>query len=160
MTEQKSILTAPSILEYTSSTEMVRLFRKSFVLGIWYFLTAHLPRRLPRDLAEWEKFRFILMTYFGVLDREISWMAVSSHVSSTPAGVMYRSYQYFANVAVRQLMVNDAARETNQKFAVSLQAKLKVAIDKENARHAAQEKANGEAQAAGGEACPPDAEAH
>ena len=131
---------------------------KLLILHIWFFLTAWIPRPFPKDSDDWEYVKKTLHVYFGVPDKEMCWMAAAAQVMSAPAWKMRRSYQYLANVAIRQLIVNDAARAEQQKMVVALHEKLHVAVKKEVAIEEAEK--NGQTRVSGEEALQVNAQAH
>lgn len=78
--------------------------------GLYYKLTAYMPRRMPQTSDEYMKFKEIMMKYYGVEDNPAAMATVASHLGSIPAWSMKVQYGVLANTAKR-LVVNKLAHE-------------------------------------------------
>lgn len=81
----------------------------SKLLKLYYLLTAHIPRQLPRNKKELEELAYILINYYGLPDKPDVWFTVSGQITSTPATKTRKPYSHIVNAA-RRLGVNALAR--------------------------------------------------
>lgn len=93
---------------------------KEFILQIYYTLTAHIPRQLPRSMDEFEKLKMVLNNYFDVPDAYECWATVAGHVMSVPSNKMRKSYADLSAPAKR-LEVNKIAQLERQRCAKILE---------------------------------------
>lgn len=94
-----------------------------------YKLTGYFPRKLPKTNEEFEALQTILKTYYGVDDREDTWLTLCGQIHSTPATKIRRSYKGLAN-ACNRLDVNKTARDIKELYIKRLEIKLREATQK------------------------------
>ncbi len=99
-------------------TEDVRVFLE----GVWeailidyYYLTAYVPRRIPRTLEEFMELKRILITYYGLEDRPDVWFTVCGQMTSTKATSIRKPYSDYVHSALR-LETNRLARDAKIYF--------------------------------------------
>lgn len=100
-----------------------------YVLIVWYWLTAYVPRPLPTDHDEYLSFKQALHHYFGLDDNDHVWMTVASQIHSNPPTSLYRSYGKIANAAKR-LKVNAIAQDQKLLALSNLETKLREKAEK------------------------------
>lgn len=112
------------------------------ILTFYYWLTAWIPRLLPRDANEWQRLQEILVDYYGLPDTAPVWATIAGHVCSTPSYRIRRSYAYLANVA-RRLQVNAEGQKISQHAKAQLmkllEQKMQENAQKENIKAAVAE---------------------
>ena len=100
---------------------------------LYYKLTYFLPRPIPKTEYDYEKFKDILIQYFGVKNDPKSWMTVAGQITSTPSEKMYKSWGKIANCAKR-LDINKLAHDHKTQAIKDLNELLKKAFEAEQER--------------------------
>lgn len=83
---------------------------KTSSIKLYWHLTAYVPRKLPKDQAEYAAFCETLEQYFGIRNSYDVWMTVAGQVTSTPPNCLRKSYGSIANAAKR-LYINKVAHD-------------------------------------------------
>lgn len=96
----------------------------------FYLLTAYLPRRLPTNPDEYERFKLVLVGAFGVVDEPKTWITVAGHVRSVDAKRIRCPWGHIANAAKR-LTVNELATADHKAAVRALHERLKGAVGAE-----------------------------
>lgn len=83
------------------------------ITRLYYRLTAHLPRKLPRTQAEFQKLRDIMVSAYSCNDQPSTTMVLAGQVTSTEAHRIRKSYAHIAN-CIKRLEINAVAQEFRQ----------------------------------------------
>ncbi len=101
----------------------------SSLYKLYYYLTAHYPRRMPETESEYLRLKEVLLQYFGVEDTSYVWVTVAGLVQNTKPTSIRKSYGSIANGAKR-LKVNAIAQDQKVLAGKALEAKLKELAEK------------------------------
>lgn len=82
---------------------------------LYYVLTIHMPRPLPRTLQEFMDLKSVLVDCYGLEDRPDVWFTVAGQISSTEATKVKKSYACYRNVGLR-LETNRLVRDAKIYF--------------------------------------------
>lgn len=77
--------------------------------GLYFQVTAWLPRRLPMNETEFDLMKYRFIQYFGLLDDPNTWMTVGGQITSTKPTSIRKSYGAMVNAAKRHMYVNPVA---------------------------------------------------
>src|ERR1700676_1799373 len=92
-------------------------------LALWYWLTALYPRRMPTTEAAYDRFKLILVQYFGVPNEPQVWVTVAGQITSAHAQSRRLAWGKIANAAKR-LTINKIAQISTNAARKELDAKL------------------------------------
>lgn len=113
----------------------------STFVKVYYYLTAYIPRPLPRTEIEIVQLKEVFIKYFGLEDNPQVWYTVFSNMASVKATKTRVFYGSLVNIA-RRLTINKFLQDQKQlemeKHMATLEEKLKDKLD--------EAKANGEVQ--------------
>ncbi len=99
------------------------------LVKLYYQLTAYVPRSLPKNAEEFEKFRNVIINAYGVADDSKSWATICGHIASVPSYTLRKSYGKLANSAKR-LIVNEIAHTFKAQAMNALKKQLEDAFEK------------------------------
>lgn len=116
---------------------------------LYYKLTKHIPRPIPRNSKELMRFKHIAKTYYGLRDSPDVWHTVMGHLASTPSLKLWKSYADSINPGLR-LDINKVAHTEKLVAQRELEAMLDSIMKKELQEEARfmdhTDKSNGEAK--------------
>lgn len=116
--------TAEVISPWTDFTKLTGLICK-----VYYKLTVHFPRPLPRNEKELVALKKVMVEYFGIEDSPTAWYVIAGQISATPATKMHKSYAHYVNAA-RRLNVNTLAHRLKEFIIKEHEEKLKSLTEK------------------------------
>ncbi len=95
---------------------------------LFFHITVDWPRHLPRNEAEVNKLKQVLITHFGLKDEPSHWIAIFGQMCSVKPTSVRKPYRHYVNVAKRMeinKLANDSKMLEIEKLHVKLEAKLK-----------------------------------
>lgn len=102
------------------------------ILWLWYYLTAYIPRRLPRNPDEYDRMKHALVDYFGLPNEPQVWALVAGQVTSRQAHKLRMPWGLIANAAKR-IEINNVAQEDRKRALAENYKRLEAATQKHSA---------------------------
>ena len=134
MDYSRSFLKLAGVLSVTpsfSARTTIFAFVKSIVIGmkskflrLYYFVSAPIPRRIPRTDAELEALLDILTRYYGLENASDVRLTVCGQLTALPPTKMRKSYGSLAN-AGKRLRINSMLQSRKQVEIKKLEDRLK-----------------------------------
>ena len=98
------------------------------MVKLYYQLTAHIPRPLPKDLDQYRKMQEIFLKYYDLEDKLEIWAVVANQVQAGPPHRLWKDYASIVNSA-KKLGIQKIVQEEKERVYRLLEAKLKTKLE-------------------------------